>query len=67
MIVTYSTIASQFYKLSDGHWLLVAYNMGFCYSLPIVSGIKGFHDFVSINVAHVDSSFVGRFCISMEI
>lgn len=36
MIATYSTIASEFNNLSDGQWLLIAYNMGYCYALPIV-------------------------------
>lgn len=32
----YSTIASQFHHLSAGSWLLVAYNFGYCISLPVV-------------------------------
>ena len=34
---TYSTIASEFLRNSDGPWLLLAYNLGYCYALPIVS------------------------------
>lgn len=33
---TYSTIASEFHRHSDGQWILMAYNMGYCYALPIV-------------------------------
>lgn len=33
---TYSTIASEFHRNSDGQWILMAYNMGYCYALPIV-------------------------------
>ena len=34
---TYSSIASEFRRNSDGAWLLLAYNLGYCYALPIVS------------------------------
>lgn len=34
---TYSTIASEFLRNSDGSWLLLAYNLGYCYALPMVS------------------------------
>ncbi|MCJ1345008.1 hypothetical protein MMC31_003213 [Peltigera leucophlebia] len=36
VIATYSTIASEFHRHSDGQWILMAYNMGYCYALPIV-------------------------------
>ncbi|RAL10280.1 MFS general substrate transporter, partial [Aspergillus homomorphus CBS 101889] len=35
VISTYSTISSQFQRLSEGSWLLVAYNLGYCVSLPV--------------------------------
>ncbi|PYH97108.1 putative transporter, partial [Aspergillus ellipticus CBS 707.79] len=35
MSTTYSTIASQFQRLTEGAWLLVAYNFGYCVSLPV--------------------------------
>ncbi|KAE8154397.1 major facilitator superfamily domain-containing protein [Aspergillus avenaceus] len=34
VISTWSTIASQFQQLSQGSWLLGAYNFGYCVSLP---------------------------------
>ncbi|KAL4878351.1 major facilitator superfamily domain-containing protein [Aspergillus karnatakaensis] len=34
VISTYSSIASQFHHLSEGSWLLLAYNFGYCLSLP---------------------------------
>ncbi|KAL2824262.1 major facilitator superfamily domain-containing protein [Aspergillus cavernicola] len=37
VISTYSAIASQFHRLKEGSWLLLAYNFGFCISLPIYS------------------------------
>lgn len=37
VISTYSAIASQFHRLSQGPWLLLAYNFGYCISLPVVS------------------------------
>ncbi|KAL4802018.1 major facilitator superfamily domain-containing protein [Aspergillus unguis] len=37
MISTYSAIASQFHRLSEGSWLLLAYNFGYCISLPVYS------------------------------
>lgn len=36
VISTYSAIASQFHHLSQGSWLLLAYNFGYCISLPVV-------------------------------
>ncbi|KAL2864383.1 major facilitator superfamily domain-containing protein [Aspergillus lucknowensis] len=39
MISTYSAIASQFHRLSEGSWLLLAYNFGYCISLPVYSVI----------------------------
>ncbi|KNG86327.1 hypothetical protein ANOM_005221 [Aspergillus nomiae NRRL 13137] len=35
VISTWSSIASQFNRLSEGSWLLVAYNFGYCVSLPV--------------------------------
>ncbi|RDW61136.1 uncharacterized protein DSM5745_10634 [Aspergillus mulundensis] len=40
VISTYSAIASQFHRLSEGSWLLLAYNFGYCISLPVVSGCQ---------------------------
>ncbi|KAL4901689.1 hypothetical protein BDW74DRAFT_181407 [Aspergillus multicolor] len=37
VISTYSAIASQFHRLSEGSWLLLAYNFGYCISLPVCS------------------------------
>ncbi|KAL3431019.1 major facilitator superfamily domain-containing protein [Aspergillus tetrazonus] len=37
VISTYSAIASQFHRLSEGSWLLLAYNFGYCISLPVFS------------------------------
>ncbi|KAL3477082.1 major facilitator superfamily domain-containing protein [Aspergillus californicus] len=37
VISTYTTIASQFHHLKDGSWLLLAYNLGYCVSLPVYS------------------------------
>ncbi|OJJ08570.1 hypothetical protein ASPVEDRAFT_89781 [Aspergillus versicolor CBS 583.65] len=37
VISTYSAIASQFHHLSQGSWLLLAYNFGYCISLPVYS------------------------------
>ncbi|KAL4771045.1 major facilitator superfamily domain-containing protein [Aspergillus nidulans var. acristatus] len=37
VISTYSAIASQFHSLSEGSWLLLAYNFGYCISLPVFS------------------------------
>ncbi|KAL6233783.1 hypothetical protein BDW75DRAFT_241664 [Aspergillus navahoensis] len=37
VISTYSAIASQFHQLSEGSWLLLAYNFGYCISLPVFS------------------------------
>lgn len=36
VISIYSAIASQFHRLSEGSWLLLAYNFGYCISLPVV-------------------------------
>jgi MFS family permease len=38
VLSTYTTIASQFHRLSEGSWLLVVYNFGYCIALPMVSG-----------------------------
>ncbi|KAE8152481.1 major facilitator superfamily domain-containing protein [Aspergillus avenaceus] len=35
VLSTWSIIASQFRSLSRGSWLLVAYNFGYCVSLPV--------------------------------
>ncbi|KAL4864077.1 hypothetical protein BDV12DRAFT_17020 [Aspergillus spectabilis] len=35
VVSTYSAIASQFHHLSEGSWLLLAYNFGYCISLPV--------------------------------
>ncbi|KAE8372709.1 major facilitator superfamily domain-containing protein [Aspergillus bertholletiae] len=35
VISTWGSIASQFNRLSAGSWLLVAYNFGYCVSLPV--------------------------------
>ncbi|OJJ40864.1 hypothetical protein ASPWEDRAFT_166918 [Aspergillus wentii DTO 134E9] len=40
VISTYSTIASQFHLLSQGSWLLVAYNFGYCISLPVYGALS---------------------------
>lgn len=37
MVSTFSSVASEFNRLSEGSWLLVAYNFGYCMSLPVVS------------------------------
>ncbi|KAL2793501.1 major facilitator superfamily domain-containing protein [Aspergillus keveii] len=37
MISTYTAIASQFHALSHGSWLVMAYNFGYCISLPVCS------------------------------
>ncbi|THC94417.1 hypothetical protein EYZ11_006114 [Aspergillus tanneri] len=37
VISTWSSIASQFKRLSEGSWLIVAYNFSFCLALPVVS------------------------------
>lgn len=37
MMSTFSSIASEFDRLSEGSWLLVAYNFAYCISLPVVS------------------------------
>ena len=37
LTATYSTIASDFGRHSDAAWLLMAYNIGCCYALPVVS------------------------------
>ncbi|KAL2810303.1 major facilitator superfamily domain-containing protein [Aspergillus granulosus] len=37
MISTYTAIASQFQALSEGSWLVMAYNFGYCISLPVCS------------------------------
>ncbi|KAL4975984.1 major facilitator superfamily domain-containing protein [Aspergillus desertorum] len=37
VISTYSAIASQFHRLSEGSWLLLAYNFGYCIALPVFS------------------------------
>ncbi|ODM23071.1 hypothetical protein SI65_00660 [Aspergillus cristatus] len=34
VLSTWSLIASQFHRLSQGSWLLAAYNFGYCVSLP---------------------------------
>ncbi|KAL5045018.1 hypothetical protein BDW71DRAFT_198472 [Aspergillus fruticulosus] len=39
VISTYSAIASQFHRLSEGSWLLLAYNFGYCISLPVFSAL----------------------------
>ena len=43
VISTWSSIASQFNRLSEGSWLLVAYNFGYCVSLPVVSRPETIH------------------------
>ncbi|OJJ49073.1 hypothetical protein ASPZODRAFT_129457 [Penicilliopsis zonata CBS 506.65] len=40
VLSTYSTIASQFHQLSAGSWLLVAYNFGYCVSLPVYGALS---------------------------
>ncbi|KAK1144983.1 hypothetical protein N8T08_004698 [Aspergillus melleus] len=35
MVSTFSSVASEFDRLSEGSWLLVAYNFGYCMSLPV--------------------------------
>lgn len=42
VLSTYTTIASEFHRLSEGSWLLVAYNFGYCISLPVVSNSSQF-------------------------
>ncbi|UDD62397.1 hypothetical protein AFCA_009715 [Aspergillus flavus] len=37
VLSTWSVIASEFHRLSQGSWLLAAYNFGWCVSLPVVS------------------------------
>ncbi|KAL2837250.1 major facilitator superfamily domain-containing protein [Aspergillus pseudoustus] len=37
MISTYTAIASQFHALSEGSWLVMAYNFGYCIALPVCS------------------------------
>ncbi|OGM45292.1 hypothetical protein ABOM_006399 [Aspergillus bombycis] len=37
ILSTWSVIASEFHHLSQGSWLLAAYNFGWCVSLPVVS------------------------------
>ncbi|PWY90955.1 MFS general substrate transporter, partial [Aspergillus heteromorphus CBS 117.55] len=41
---TYSTIASQFQRLTEGAWLLVAYNFGYCVSLPVYGLVSDLYD-----------------------
>ncbi|KAE8386687.1 hypothetical protein BDV23DRAFT_186996 [Aspergillus alliaceus] len=33
VLSTYTTIASQFHRLSEGSWLLVAYNFGYLWNI----------------------------------
>lgn len=40
VLSTFSTIASQFHLLSQGSWLLVAYNFGYCISLPVYGALS---------------------------
>ncbi|KAF7589497.1 hypothetical protein BBP40_004204 [Aspergillus hancockii] len=40
VISTWSSIASQFHRLSEGSWLLVAYNFGYCVSLPVYGALS---------------------------
>ncbi|KDE85424.1 putative transporter [Aspergillus oryzae 100-8] len=35
VLSTWSVIASEFHRLSQGSWLLAAYNFGWCVSLPV--------------------------------
>ncbi|PLB51565.1 MFS transporter, partial [Aspergillus steynii IBT 23096] len=35
MLSTFSSVASGFNLLSEGSWLLVAYNLGYCMALPV--------------------------------
>ena len=37
VVSTWAAIASQFNRLSHGLWLVIAYNFGYCVSLPVVS------------------------------
>ncbi|KAL5337486.1 major facilitator superfamily domain-containing protein [Aspergillus crustosus] len=39
VISTYSSIASQFHQLAEGSWLLLAYNFGYCISLPVYGAL----------------------------
>ncbi|PLB51326.1 MFS transporter [Aspergillus steynii IBT 23096] len=42
-ISTWSSIASQFQRLSEGSWLVVAYNFGFCVSLPMYGTLSSMY------------------------
>ncbi|KAF5858778.1 hypothetical protein ETB97_003780 [Aspergillus alliaceus] len=44
VLSTYTTIASQFHRLSEGSWLLVAYNFGYCIALPMASSFSQFNN-----------------------
>lgn len=37
VVSTWAAIASQFNRLSHGLWLVIAYNFGYCVSLPVVN------------------------------
>ncbi|PKY07904.1 putative transporter [Aspergillus campestris IBT 28561] len=39
VVSTWAAIASQFNRLSHGLWLVIAYNFGYCVSLPVYSSL----------------------------
>ncbi|KAK1147202.1 hypothetical protein N8T08_001941 [Aspergillus melleus] len=43
VLTTWSTISSQFQRLSEGSWLVVAYNFGFCVSLPMYGTLSSMY------------------------
>ncbi|KAF5855778.1 hypothetical protein ETB97_008439 [Aspergillus alliaceus] len=43
VITTWSVIASDFHRLSQGSWLLAAYNFGWCVSLPVYGTLCELH------------------------